>query len=115
MHYWKYLQRSTVAVTMVSVRKHHTLGGGTECTCGGDHKCQNAYCNCRSKGFKAFDASVFSLSQDVNIIAVHMCAKQGNDDDAKHATDAKIGANTKNPMLKISKYAEEMMPETIYQ
>ncbi len=39
------------------------------------------------------------LSNHVNMMAVQMCAKSGNDNDVKPDDDQKMGTNTKNPVL----------------
>ncbi len=53
----------------------------------------------KSKEYCALAASVATLSQNMNIMAAHMGARAGDDDDAKPAADDKMGANVCNSAL----------------
>ncbi len=77
---------------------------------GGAHKCpytepngghwRGHDCGCgagpKSKEYCSHAASVVTLSQNMNIMATHMRARAGDDDDSKPAADYKMGANACN-------------------
>ncbi len=53
----------------------------------------------RSKEYRALAASVAALSQNVNVMAAHMSANSGEDDNAKPAASDKMGSNARNSAL----------------
>ncbi len=53
----------------------------------------------KSNKYKALAVSMTILSNHVNMMAVQMCAKSGDDNDVKPDDDQKMGTNTKNPVL----------------
>ncbi len=48
---------------------------------------------------KALAASMATLSQSINVMAVQLGAKHHEENDEKPAVDGKIGVNAKNPTL----------------
>ncbi len=100
-----------------SIRKRRAATDGERCgnhsggcsRCGGgnggvsgDRKRQHENrCNHdpKSAEYRALAASVATLSQNINVMAVHMSGRSDEDDDAKPPTNGKMASNAKNSAL----------------
>ncbi len=74
-----------------TMRNHFTLGGFTGLVCSSNGKHQHANCKLGAEKIKALAASFATLSQNINLMAVHMGAKQGKGTDSKPAANGKMG------------------------